>query len=186
MAILLKRDARKIEFMATLREADPERWNPRDLLAPELPQVWTGPHVGLRIAEGFVTLRMLPAVNGRHHPLVSFWPSYCYEFEDLLAQAENRQLELTHRAQNETRILPSAHAVAIADRTIHWPMKYLGTRFPELAVAVNAVGLAHSLERDAGWVCRKRGGFADTWRQRHDRGCEIIAAGLVADRTPVF
>jgi hypothetical protein len=35
-------------------------------------------------------------------------------------------------------------------------------------------------------VTRKRGGFADTWRQRHDRGCEIIAAALAADRTPVF
>jgi hypothetical protein len=33
---------------------------------------------------------------------------------------------------------------------------------------------------------RRRGGYADTWRQRHDKGCAIIAAGLIRDRIPVF
>jgi hypothetical protein len=45
---------------------------------------------------------------------------------------------------------------------------------------------AHSLDRDSGWVAAKRGGYADTWRERHDRGCDIIARGLRACRTPVF
>jgi hypothetical protein len=51
---------------------------------------------------------------------------------------------------------------------------------------VNAVSLAHALDRDAGWVAKKRGGYADTWRQRHDRGCELIARGLATDLVPVF
>jgi len=48
------------------------------------------------------------------------------------------------------------------------------------------VAWAHSLDRDSGWVAAKRGGYADTWRERHDRGCDIIARGLRACRTPVF
>jgi hypothetical protein len=52
--------------------------------------------------------------------------------------------------------------------------------------AVNAVALAHSLDRDSGWVANKRGGYADTWRERHDQGCNIIARGLRACRLPVF
>ena len=32
----------------------------------------------------------------------------------------------------------------------------------------------------------QRGGYADTWRERHDQGCSIIARGLRACRTPVF
>ncbi|QHP69810.1 hypothetical protein EI171_22440 [Bradyrhizobium sp. LCT2] len=57
---------------------------------------------------------------------------------------------------------------------------------PNWCESVNAVALAHAQDRDAGWVARKRGGYADTWRERHDRGCEIIATALIKDRTPVF
>ena len=48
------------------------------------------------------------------------------------------------------------------------------------------MALAHSLDRDSGWVAAKHGGYADTWRQRHDAGCAIIAQGLRAGRVPVF
>jgi hypothetical protein len=115
-----------------------------------------------------------------------WWPTHMIEFEDLLAQAETSELERTMRIQNKTRIQPSFREVSAAETAIYWPMQYLGARFPELCVAVNAVALAHSLDGPAEWVVRKRGGFADTWRQRHDRGCEIIAAGLARDRVPVF
>jgi len=60
------------------------------------------------------------------------------------------------------------------------------SRSMHIVIAVNAVALAHSLERDAGWVAAKRGGYADTWRQRHDQGCEIIARELRAGLVPVF
>jgi hypothetical protein len=35
-------------------------------------------------------------------------------------------------------------------------------------------------------VAAKRGGYGDTWRQRHDAGCAIIAQGLRGCRVPVF
>jgi hypothetical protein len=80
------------------------------------------------------------------------------------------------RTQNQTRLQPGVHEVpARSRRPIGRPG--IWARFPELCTAVNAVGLAHSLEKSAEWVVRKRGGFADTWRSRHDQGCEIIARG---------
>ncbi|WP_441232575.1 hypothetical protein [Bradyrhizobium sp. 1200_D9_N1_1] len=57
---------------------------------------------------------------------------------------------------------------------------------PDLCEGVNAVAQAHSLGFDCAWVTRKRGGYADTWRARHDEGCEIIAMALIKDRVPVF
>lgn len=66
-----------------------------------------------------------------------------------------------------------------------WPAQHLA-QLPPLLVAVNAVSLAHALDRDVGWVANKRGGYADTWRQRYDEGCSIIARGLRACRSPVF
>lgn len=149
-----------------------------------LPPRWTGEHVGLRIAEGFVTFRAMPL--GAKGGAASAWPSYMYEWEDLLAQQAQGELEATQRQQNRTRVSPSVREITRAIEVSYWPMKYLAMKHPQLCEAVNAVALAHALDRDAGWVTRKRGGFADTWRQRHDRGCEIIAAGLVNDRVSVF
>ncbi|MBR0900985.1 hypothetical protein JQ616_39020 [Bradyrhizobium tropiciagri] len=151
---------------------------------PELPPNWNGPHVGTRITEGFATLRLMP--GGVCMGLRSAWPQYAYEFSDLIAQQEQGELERTMAIQNRTLITPSAREVEHALNATYWPVKYLHVVKPELCKSVNAVALAHALERDAAWVARVRGGYADTWRERHDRGCEIIAVGLAADRLPVF
>lgn len=60
------------------------------------------------------------------------------------------------------------------------------TMVRDLTAVVRDLLGAHGLERDAGWVAHKRGGYADTWRERHDLGCEIIAAALIEVRAPVF
>ena len=70
----------------------------------------------------------------------------------------------------------------MSSATVWW----LSTKHSELMVAVNMIALAHALDRDAGWVAHKKGGYADTWRERHDAGCAIIAAGLISDRIAVF
>jgi len=128
-------------------------------LIDETPPRWDGPHVGRRLMEAMRTLRMLPmpGVTG-YRP---GWPAYAYEFEDLLAQHEQGELERTQQQQNRTRLLPSLRDMTAMER-------------------------AHALERDAGWVAAKRGGYADTWRQRHDAGCEIIATRLRVELVPVF
>ena len=129
-----------------------------------------------------MTLKDLPMGGGTG---TSAWPAYCYEWEDLLAQHQQGELERTQQLQNRIRLLPSLRAISKMELAICWPAEYLG-RLPDLLRAVNAVALAHSLERDAGWVAAKRGGYGDTWRQRHDAGCALIAQGLRAGRVPVF
>jgi hypothetical protein len=160
-----------------------------DLFEPEpasetLPSAWNGPHVGMRIAEAFATLKQMPL--GDRIGMRSVWPRHIYEWEDLLAQQEQGELERTQAEQNRTRIAPSATEIANMENASHWPARYLSQLHPQLCEAVNAVAMAYSLGLDSRWVTRKRGGYADTWRDRHDRGCEIIAAGLQRDCVPVF
>lgn len=168
-----------------LVRTDPLKFNPlEDAVMEDIaPTVWDGPHVGKRLAEAMRTLRMLPM-----HAPAGFgrsWPAYGYEFEDLLAQQEQGELEKTQRMQNRSRLLPSYSDVTRMETAIVWPARYLACA-DHLVRAVNAVALAHSLERDAGWVAAKRGGYGDTWRANHDRGCDIIAGGLRAEMVPVF
>jgi membrane glycosyltransferase len=87
--------------------------------------------------------------------------------------------------QDHPRIRPSPQEIAAMEKVISWPAQYLSAE-PKLMVAVNSVALAHALGRDAGWAAKERDGCADTWRQRHDRGCANIALGLVLDRVAVF
>jgi hypothetical protein len=149
----------------------------------ELPARWDGPHVGRRLMEAMQTLRLLPmggAIGFR-----PMWPPYCYEFEDLVAQEKQGELERTQKLQNRTRAMPPLRAITAMERALVWPATYLAPRL-EIAQATNCVALAHALDRDVGWVAAKRGGYADTWRQRHDLGCEIIAQGLRTARVPIF
>ena len=149
----------------------------------DAPSTWDGPHVGRRLCEAMRTIRLLPmpAVAGYR----GNWPPYVYEFDDLVAQEKQGELERTQKLQNRTRLLPSLREITHMEIAICWPVMFL-SRSMHIVIAVNAVALAHSLERDAGWVAAKRGGYADTWRQRHDQGCEIIARELRAGLVPVF
>ncbi|WP_407174421.1 hypothetical protein [Bradyrhizobium sp. STM 3562] len=149
----------------------------------ELPSTWNGPHVALRITKGFTTLRLLPRRD--RLGVRSAWPPHMYEYFDLVAQAEQGELERTMRQQNRVRIQPSANEIACMEAALGWPAQYLRAQ-PELCEAVNAVAFAHSRGLDAGWVTKSRGGYADAWRERHDEGCERIAEGLIKDRLKVF
>jgi hypothetical protein len=148
----------------------------------DAPSIWTGPHAGLRLTEAMRTLALLPTGGGGGY---AAWPSYSYEWDDLLAQQAQGELERTQAQQNRIRLMPSSRELQRMEACIVWPAQFLA-RLAELLRAVNAVAWAHALDRDAGWVAAKRGGDADTWRVRHDQGCEIIARGLRSCRVPVF
>ena len=151
-------------------------------LLDAVPATWNGPHVGRRLTEAMATLALLPMGSGGG---MSAWPSYVYEWDDLLAQQAQGELERTMQAQNRIRLLPSSRELQRMEVAIVWPAQYLARLVP-LLIATNMVALAHSFERDSGWVAKKRGGYADTWRERHDQGCDIIARGLRSCRVPVF
>ena len=75
------------------------------LVLDELPARWDGPHVGRRLMEAMVTLRALPMGGAVGYKAA--WPAYAYEFEDLLAQQAQGELERTQAIQNRTRLMPS-------------------------------------------------------------------------------
>jgi hypothetical protein len=137
------------------------------------------------VTEAHATFRAMP-VRSYSTKSRTAWPAYMYTFEDLTAQADQYELEQTYQTQNRTKVSPTVKQITAANKALCWPAEYLSALHPQLCEAVNAVALAHSLGADAGWVTRKRGGYADTWRERHDRGCEVIADRLVADRVAVF
>ena len=148
----------------------------------DAPLSWSGGHVGRRLTEAMRTLRMLPmpgsaAIAATGRPIR-------YEWEDLLAQQEQGELERTQATQNRIRLLPSYRDVTRMEAAISWPAAFLNGTV--LACAVNLVSFAHSLELDAGWVSAKRGGDPELWRIKHDRGCSLIATALQRDRVPVF
>ena len=115
----------------------------------------------------------------------SAWPPYSYEWDDLLAQQAQGELERTQAQQNRIRLLPSSREVQRMEVAICWPAEFLPPLL-HLLRAVNRVCLAHAIDRDSGWVAARFGGYADTWRERHDQGCDIIARGLRSCRVPVF
>ena len=153
-----------------------------DLDPPELPSRWTGEHCSLRLCEGRSgscrsrARRWDSKMAGRGGISTSgkiFWP------------CTSRSMTRSRRPCAHRIGQPSLREVTRCEAVIAWGGQYL-RGFDHLCKAVNMVALAHSLGRDAGWCTRKRGGYADTWRQRHDKGCAIIAAGLIRDRISVF
>lgn len=153
-----------------------------DELLDTTPPRWSGPHVGRRLSEAMRTLALLPMGGGAAS---AAWPPYVYEWDDLLAQQAQGELEQTQKLQNRIRLLPSSREVQRMEAAICWPADHLAA-LVHLLVAVNAVAWAHALDRDSGWIAAKRGGYADTWRERHDQGCDIIAQRLRGCRVPVF
>jgi hypothetical protein len=176
MTILIRRNknSEPIGLLAELFEPE-----------PVLPAAWNGPHVAMRIVEGFETLRAMQ-LRDYSTKARTAWVPYLYEFDDLVEQAKQYELEITQAKQNRTRVSPSAEQITRMDQALYWPLKYLSALNPDLCEAVNAVALAYSLGLDSGWVAHRRGGYADTWRMRHDEGCEVIAIGLIRDRVAVF
>jgi hypothetical protein len=158
-----------------IRRTEPE-------LLDETPSTWIGPHVGLRLTEAMRTLAAMPMGLASGYRC---WPEYVYEWDDLVAQEAQGELERTQKLQNRIRLLPSIRDIGRMEVCIVWPVEYLAKRF-ELLRAVNNVAWAHALERDCGWIANKRGGYADTWRERSAQGCDIIARGLRSCRVPVF
>jgi hypothetical protein len=173
--------------MTLLIKRDDLKFNPlEDVVMEDIaPPTWNGPHAGKRIAEAFATLIQLPTTGLRSAS--GYWPAYSYEWEDLLAQQEQAEEEKTRERhqQNRSRVSPDIQQVSRMERALYWPVRYLWDA-PTLTRAVNAVSFARAIDRDIGWVAKRHGGNAEVWQQRHWKGCEFIARGLIADKVAVF
>ena len=147
------------------------------------PPKWCDDWVSRRWVEGLKTLRLIP-LKGMPSGFGNAWPPYLVECEDLLAQQEQGELEATQREQNCVRLQPCLRDVTRAETVVCWPLYLKDSE--HLLLAVNRVGWAFALGRDAIFVAARHGGMSETWLARYLQGCGVIADGLRRDRVPVF
>jgi hypothetical protein len=147
------------------------------------PPKWSGDWVSHRWVDGLKTLRLIP-LKGMPSGFKNAWPPYLVEWEDLLAQQEQGELEATQREQNRVRLLPSLRDVTRAETVVCWPL-YLADLEPVL-LAFNRVGWAYACERDATFVASQHGGCAETHLARYTKGCALVSDRLRGKRAPVF
>jgi hypothetical protein len=136
------------------------------------PPEWSGDWVSHRWVDGLKTLRLIP-LKGMPSGFKNAWPPCLVEWEDLLAQQEQGELEATQREQNRVRLQPSLRDVTRAD-------------LEPVLLAFNRVGWAYACERDATFVASRHGGCAETHLARYIKGCTLISDRLRVDRVPVF
>jgi hypothetical protein len=163
-----------------------DEWHPLDGgSAPEyIPPAWDGPHVGRRLADAFATLSQLPTPFRKSRS--GFWPTYYYEWEDLLAQktADVATQEDDASERNRTRVRPSAQAISRMEMAISWPGRYVVEA--ETARIVQRVALARSRDLDMSHVARKMRVGAEHVRVGNGLGLAAIAVGLRQNAVHVF
>jgi hypothetical protein len=159
------------------------RINPFDLGSLEveglIPDYWNPSHVGLRLADAFLTLRRLPT---EQRNMVTCWPAYCH---DVNAEANEEmslgELELMQDKRNRVHIMPTSVEITHCEAAIAWPGQYLRA-LRDLARAVQFAARWN----DYGKIAKKRGGTADLWQSRNWLGTARIAEGLNRDGVRVF
>lgn len=162
-------------------------WNPiGGTRAPEyVPGVWTGPHVGLRLVEAFMTMANMP-MTGIGASVVGFWPRYSYTWEDLLAQQESDDLLKADTANkaNSAKIRPTAQEVSRMEQAISWPGRYC--QQVSIARIVQRVAHYRSRDIDMSIVAKKMKQDRKVLRTRNRIGLDLIADGLQRDHVRVF
>ena len=165
-----------------------DSWHPLDgVLAPEhVPPQWTGPHVGLRLADAWRVLSRMPWRSPYPRSFGRWWPSYRVEWTDLLAMLGAGELEAMQREANRTRVLPSAKDISQMEQAISWPMDYLCEE--RHVLIVNVCARVASFDGDLEREIQRRNyvGEADQWRQLNWTLCDTIADALIAGRVMVF
>jgi hypothetical protein len=170
-----------------------EAWCPLDpepLYEP--PPQWNGLHVSYRYAEAFSTLIRMPLGGFGPRWFGGCWPAYRSEWEDLLAMLDDGgdALRQVQEHRNQVRIPPSSIEISCMDRALGWPSAYLRGSDPDLCRAFNIVSFATAREVSVDDVVQ-RGKHAGVrspteWHRLALEAADQVAAGLRADRQPVF
>lgn len=162
-------------------------WHPLSgMREPEyVPQVWTSPHVGLRLVEAFSTMANIP-MSGIGGSAAGFWPPYSYTWEDLLAQQEADEMLKANEARkaNSSKIRPTAQEVSRMEQAIWWPGRYC--QQVSIARIVQKVAHYRSRDIDMSIVAKKMKLDHKILRTRNRIGLGLIAEGLRRDHVRVF
>lgn len=159
----------------------PFRLNPFDEGPCEdvLPDVWLGPHVGIRLTDAFITLRRLPMPS---RTMATCWPAYARDVNaETNEEMQQGELELFNERRNRVQILPSSIEVSQMEIALQWPMRFLGhdrnlSRGVQFAARFG----------DYGKIAKRYGGTHDLWQHRNWLGCARIANGLNREGERVF
>lgn len=183
--------------------------------ARALPQRWSFLHVADRTEEAALVLMRLPAGTSGPKLFGSGMPSYTYDFEDLVGQIEQGELERLLKERNRPRGAPAPDAIARMHEVLGWPGAYLADE-PAVAralwVAANIIArnvperfIEDAIEqaywtpaRKMGRRGEKPGDRMNYWAYTLERapskhemfrlrmvGLQKIAEGLARDRVPI-
>lgn len=150
-----------------------------ELESEYVPEFWTDTYVAERLIAAIKVVRALPARNLFPSEGAGFWPRYPYEWEDLLAQNENVDLD-----PKPARYRSSADEISKANEAIGWPLKYLIGMVPH-ARAASLYALAKACEIAEARIAKAEGMAQHTLRRRAGIAYGRIADGLNRDKVPV-
>ena len=164
-------------------------WHPLDQTpAPEyIPPIWIGPHVGLRLVEGFRVLQRV-RMNGRPRQFGSFWPAHEREFSDLASYADDERWKADQRAEVSYRwanVVPSSIEIEAMERVIVWPARYLANA-PQLLRTVGIAAVMKARHKPLAAVAKRLDMPGRLCRRWYHEGLDVIAAGLRRDELRVF
>ena len=162
-------------------------WNPLDTPVVEqeyIPEAWTGPHVGLRMIEGFECLSRMPPETIRRR--LGYWPEYIHDFQDDLAQQDaDQQVKDQLTAQrNRIRMRPSAQQISRMNRIVMWAGSYV--RMPEHRRLVQRVAIFRARDLDIETISRRLRMNLRMMRNINRNCLDMIACGLRRDAVQVF
>jgi hypothetical protein len=164
-----------------------EQWNPLDQIPAEqeyIPETWTGPHVGLRLVEGFECLSRMPPETVRRR--LGYWPEYLYDYIDGVAQQDaDQQVKDQMAAQrNRIRVRPSAQQISRMNRAITWAGSYV--RIADHARLVQRVAQLRARDLDIEVISRRLRMNLRIMRNINRNCLDLIARGLRRDHVQVF
>ena len=151
----------------------------QELEAKYVPDNWTDAHVMARMIEAAKVCRAMPMQNISPAEGAGFWPRYPYEWEDLLAQEENVDLDPLPE-----RYRPSAEEISKMNEAIGWPLKYL-FELPHYAKAATSFAMGKACGMAERRIAKREGMSRHTLRSRAMLSYGRIAAGLNKDQVTV-
>jgi hypothetical protein len=165
------------EVMAAPALIPGNEWSPLDgTPAPEyIPPEWDGPHVGLRLIEGFKTLACMPR-REMQSEASGFWPETWAEWGDYADTEKNHRI----------RMRPGTQEVSRMEKVLIWPGRYLSPKSVMMSRIVQSVAYLRSKDYDLGMVSRKWRMGSKHLRRVNREGLDIIAGCLRASGEPVF